>query len=200
MADVNSDAQGYLGPYTHERRYSFSFDKLIAPLAKNSAPFSLTKTLCEREAYMAITTTDDNVYKYIISIMEAIHKLPKNTKWESTKPKAQAINTGPGNAESVPNKGKGKGKGKKKGPPLPDGKGKGGKGKGKGKSQSTSKSSRLCQTARVIAKVQHQEVNHHKANPPVTMSRRNPSSAHITLHLLGVFEARAVRSCIKMIV
>ena len=92
---------------------------------------------------MAITTTDDDVYKYIISIMEAIHKLPKNTKWESTKPKAQAINTGPGAGDSVPNegKGKGKGKGKNKGTPLPNGKGKGGKGKGKGKSQSTSKSS-----------------------------------------------------------
>ena len=71
-----------------------AFEKLIAPLAKNDAEFSLTKTLCQREAYMAITTTDDDVYKYIISIMEAIHKLPKNTKWESTKPKAQAINTG----------------------------------------------------------------------------------------------------------
>ena len=120
-----------------------AFEKLIAPLAKNNAPFSLTKTLCEREAYMAITTTDDDVYKYIISIMEAIHKLPKNIKWESTKPKAQAINNGPGAVEQVPNKGKGKGKGKgkNKGPPLPDGKGKGGKGKGKGKSQSTSKSS-----------------------------------------------------------
>ena len=69
---------------------------------------------------MAITTTDDDVYKYIISIMEAIHKLPKNTKWESTKPKAQAINTGPGAVEPVPNKGKGKGKGKgkNKAPPL----------------------------------------------------------------------------------
>ena len=73
-----------------------AFEKLIAPLAKNDAEFSLTKTLCQREAYMAITTTDDDVYKYIISIMEAIHKLPKNTKWESTKPKAQAINTATG--------------------------------------------------------------------------------------------------------
>ena len=77
-----------------------AFEKLIAPLAKNNAAFSLTKTLCEREAFMAITTTDDDVYKYIISIMEAIHKLPKNTKWESTKPNAQAINTSPGAGES----------------------------------------------------------------------------------------------------
>ena len=92
---------------------------------------------------MAITTTDDDVYKYIISIMEAIHKLPKNVKWESTKPKAQAINTTSGAGDSIPNKGKGKGKGKakNKGPPLPTEKGKGGKGKGKGKSQSKSKSS-----------------------------------------------------------
>ena len=78
-----------------------AFEKLIAPLAKNDAEFSLTKTLCQREAYMAITTTDDDVYKYIISIMEAIHKLPTNTKWESTKPKAQAINTGPGAGDSI---------------------------------------------------------------------------------------------------
>ena len=59
--------------------------------------------------------------KYIISIMEAIHKLPKTFKWES------------------------KGKGKNKGPPLPNGKGKGGKGKGKGKSQPNSKSSTPAQ-------------------------------------------------------
>ena len=63
---------------------------------------------------MAIATTDDDVYTYIISIMEAIHKLPKNTKWETTKPKAQPINTGLGAVESAPNKGKGKGKGKGK--------------------------------------------------------------------------------------
>ena len=44
-----------------------AFEKLIAPLVKNSSPFSLVKTLCAREAYMAITTTDDDVYKYIIS-------------------------------------------------------------------------------------------------------------------------------------
>ena len=91
-----------------------AFEKLIAPLGKNNADFSLTRTLCGRETYMSITTTDDDVYKYIISILEAIHKLSKNTKWESTKPKAQAINTGTGKGESGPNKGKGKGKGKKK--------------------------------------------------------------------------------------
>ena len=103
----------------------------------------ITKTLCQREAYKAITTTDDDVFNYIISIMEAIHKLPKNTKWESNKPKAQAINTTSSGGDPTPNKGKGKGKGKgkNKGPPLPTGKGKGGKGKGKGKNQSSSKSS-----------------------------------------------------------
>ena len=138
------DISGYI-PMKEDIRSAF--EKLIAPLAKNDATFSLTKTLCQREAYMAITTTDDDVHKYIISIMEAIHKLPKNTKWESTKPKAQAINTGSGGGDSIPNKGKGKGKGKgkNKGPPLPNGKGKGGKGKGKGKSQSTSKSSAPAQ-------------------------------------------------------
>ena len=98
MAHVNPDVEGYLGSYPKEDIRSV-FEKLIAPLVKNIPPFALTKTLCEREAYMAITTADDDVYKYIISIMEAIHKLPKNTKWESTKPKAQATNTGPGAAE-----------------------------------------------------------------------------------------------------
>ena len=84
------DISGYI-PMKEDIRSAF--EKLVAPLTKNNADFSLIRTLCEREAYMAITTTDDDVYKYIISIMEAIHKLPKNVKWESTKPKAQAINT-----------------------------------------------------------------------------------------------------------
>ena len=146
------DISGYI-PMKEDIRSAF--EKLIAPLAKNDATFSLTKTLCQREAYMAITTTDDDVYKYIISIFEAIHKLPKNTKWESTKPKAQAINTGSGGSDSIPNegKGKGKGKGKNKGPPLPDGKGKGGKGKGNGRSQPTSKSSTPAQKGKVKTRV-----------------------------------------------
>ena len=134
------DISGYI-PMKQDIRSAF--DKLVAPLAKHDDDFSLTKTLCQREAYKAITTTDDDVYNYIISIMEAIHKLPKNTKWESTKPKAQAINTSSSGVDSTPNKGKGKGKGKgkTKAPPLPNGKGKGGKGKGKGKTQSKSKAS-----------------------------------------------------------
>ena len=134
------DISGYI-PMKQDIRSAF--EKLVAPLAKHDDTFSLTRTLCQREAYKAITTTDDDVYNYIISIMEAIHKLPKNTKWESTKPKAQAINTSSNGVDSTPNKGKGKGKGKgkNKGPPLPNGKGKGGKGKGKGKTQPTSKSS-----------------------------------------------------------
>ena len=134
------DISGYI-PMKQDIRSAF--DKLVAPLAKHDDDFSLTKTLCQREAYKAITTTDDDVYNCIISIMEAIHKLPKNTKWESIKPKAQAINTNSSGVDSTPNKGKGKGKekGKNKGPPLPNGKGKGGKGKGKGKSQSKSKAS-----------------------------------------------------------
>ena len=127
-----------------------AFEKLLTPLVKNVPSFALTKTLCEREAYVSITTTDDHVYALIISMMEAIHKLPKNTKWEGVKPKAQAINTFAGATETLPNKGKrkGKGKGKNKGPPLPDGKGKGGKGKGKGKSQSKSKSSKDTATGK----------------------------------------------------
>ena len=119
--------------------FKSAFEKLLMALVKNVPSFALTKTLCEWEAYVSITTTDDQVHAYIISLMEAIHKLPRIPKWEGAKPKGQAINTGAGATETLTNEGKGKskGKGKGKGPPLPDNsKAKGGKGKGKGKSQS----------------------------------------------------------------
>ena len=113
------DMSGYI-PMKEDIRSAF--EKLIVPLAKHDDSFSLTKTLCQREAYMAITTTDDDVYKYIISIMEAIHKLPKTLKWESTKPKAQAINTSSGGGDST--KGKGKSQpNSKSSTPAQDGKG-----------------------------------------------------------------------------
>ena len=54
------DISGYI-PMKEDIRSAF--EKLIAPLAKHDETFSLTKTLCQREAYMAITTTDDDVYK-----------------------------------------------------------------------------------------------------------------------------------------
>ena len=54
-----------------------AFEKVLTPLVKNVPPFALTKTLCEREAYVSITTTDDQVYTYIISMMEATHKNPR---------------------------------------------------------------------------------------------------------------------------
>ena len=82
----------------------------------------------------------------ITSVMEMIHRLPKQLKWESSKPKVQAItseeDTATNNQTKDKGKGKGKGKtkGKPKGPPLPDkGKGKGGKGKGKNKSKDKNK-------------------------------------------------------------
>ena len=64
--------------------------------------------------------------------MEVIHRLSKQLKWDSSKPKVQAITSGEEstttNQKKDKTKGKGKGKGKPKGPPLPDkGKGKGGK-------------------------------------------------------------------------
>ena len=76
--------------------------------------------------------------------MEVIHRLPKQLKWDSSKPKVQAITSGEEsttiNQKKDKTKGKGKGKGKPKGPRLPDkGKGKGGKGKGKNKSKGKNK-------------------------------------------------------------
>ena len=73
-------------------------------------------------------------------VMEVMHRLPKQLKWDSSKPKVQAFTSGEesatGSQKKDKGKGKGKGKGKPKGPPLPDkGKGKGGKGKGKNKSK-----------------------------------------------------------------
>ena len=64
-----------------------AFEKLISPMLKNVTSFQLIKTLCERKARVSITTTDDQVYTYIISMMEEMHRLPKNTKWEGVRPK-----------------------------------------------------------------------------------------------------------------
>ena len=76
-----------------------------------------------------ICQSDDQVHTYITSVMEVIHRLPKQLKWDSSKPKVQAITSGEEttatNQKKDKTKGKGKGKGKPKGPPLPD------KGKGK---------------------------------------------------------------------
>ena len=111
---------------------------------------------------MAITTTDDDVHKYISSIMEAIHKLPKKHKGgKSTKPKAQAINSGGGGGESIPNKGKGKGKGKgkNKGPPLPNGKGKGGKEKARVNPSQLPSPPHLSKKGKVKTKVPYLVVN-----------------------------------------
>ena len=117
-----------------------AFEKLISPVLKNVTGFEWKRTYCEQTAYLSITTTDDQVHAYITSVMEVIHRLPKQLKWDSSKPKVQAITSGEEstttNQKKDKTKGKGKGKGKPKGPPLPDkGKGKGGKGKGKNKSK-----------------------------------------------------------------
>ena len=117
-----------------------AFEKLINPVLKNVTGFEWKKTYCEQTAYLSITTTDDQVHAYITSVMEVIHRLPKQLKWDSSKPKVQAITSGEesttSNQKKDKTKGKGKGKSKPKGPPLPEkGKGKGGKGKGKNKSK-----------------------------------------------------------------
>ena len=117
-----------------------AFEKLINPVVKSVTGFEWKRTFCEQTAYLSITTTDDQVHTYITSVMEVIHRLSKQLKWDSSKPKVQAITSGEEsttiNQKKDKTKGKGKGKGKPKGPPLPDkGKGKGGKGKGKNKSK-----------------------------------------------------------------
>ena len=117
-----------------------AFEKLITPVVKNVTGFEWKRTFCEQTAYLSITTTDDQVYTYITSVMEIMHRLSKQLKWDSSKPKVQAITSGEESTTTSQKKdkpkGKGKGKGKPKGPPLPDkGKGKGGKGKGKNKSK-----------------------------------------------------------------
>ena len=117
-----------------------AFEKLINPVVKNVTGFEWKRTFCEQTAYLSITTTDDQVHTYITSVMEVVHRLSKQLKWDSSKPKVQAITSGEEstttNQKKDKTKGKGKGKGKPKGPPIPDkGKGKGGKGKGKNKSK-----------------------------------------------------------------
>ena len=106
-----------------------AFEKLINPVLKNVTGFDWKRTYCEQTAYLSITTTDDQVHAYITSVMEVIHRLPKQLKWDSSKPKVQAITSGEesttSNQKKDKTKGKGKGKSKPKGPPLPE------KGKGK---------------------------------------------------------------------
>ena len=85
---------------------------------------------------------------------------------QMAKPKAQAINTGPGAAESIPNKGKGKskGKGKTKGPLCLMEKEKEEKEKERVSPNPNLSPPRMHQRERVQARVQHLEVNHPKVN------------------------------------
>ena len=68
-----------------------AFEKLISPVVKNVTGFEWKRTFCEQTAYLSITTTDDQVHTYITSVMEVIHRLSKQLKWDSSKPKVQAI-------------------------------------------------------------------------------------------------------------
>ena len=72
------------------------------------------RTYCEQTAYLSITTTNDQVHAYITSVMEVIHRLPKQLKWESSKPKVQAITSGEESTTINQKKDKTKGKGKEK--------------------------------------------------------------------------------------
>ena len=61
-----------------------AFEKLINPVLKNVTGFEWKwkKTYCEQTANLSITMTDDQVHAYITSVMEVIHRLPKQLKWE----------------------------------------------------------------------------------------------------------------------
>ena len=108
-----------------------AFEKLIGPVLRNATGFEWKRTYCEQTAYLSITTDDSCLY----SAMEVIHRLPKQLKWDGSKPKVQAIPSGEQSTTTNQKKDKTKGKGKGKGK-LPDkGKGKGGKGEGKNKSK-----------------------------------------------------------------
>ena len=71
-----------------------AFEKLINPVLKNVTGFDWKRTYCEQTAYLSITTTDDQVHAYITSVMEVIHRPPKQLKWDSSKPKVQTITSG----------------------------------------------------------------------------------------------------------
>ena len=94
-----------------------AFEKLINPVVKNVTGLEWKRTFCEQTAYLSITTTDDQVHTYIASVMEVIHRLPKQLKWDSSKPKAQAITSG--EETTTINQKKDKTKGKGKGPLFP---------------------------------------------------------------------------------
>ena len=54
-----------------------AFEKFVNPILRNETRFKWKKTYCEQTAYPSITTTDDQVHTYITSVMEMIHRLPK---------------------------------------------------------------------------------------------------------------------------
>ena len=180
-----------------------AFEKLINPVVKNVTGFEWKRTFCEQTAYLSITTTDDQVHTYITSAMDVIHRLSKQLKWDSSKPKVQAITSGEEstttNQKKDETKGKGKGKGKPKGPPLPDkGKGKGGKGKGKNKakgkgSNAGGKTGNKGTSAVPIAAPQLQ------VQRQLSMERRDQSSVFITRHQRDVYVVRIVYAYTRMI-
>ena len=57
-----------------------AFEKLITPVVKNVTGFEWKRTFCEQTAYLSITATDDQVYTYIASVMEIMHRLSKQLK------------------------------------------------------------------------------------------------------------------------
>ena len=67
-----------------------AFEKLINPVVKNATGFEWKRTFCEQTAYLSITTTDDQVHTYITSVMEVIHRLSKQLKWDSSKTKGSS--------------------------------------------------------------------------------------------------------------
>ena len=85
------DMQGRLMVVVHQVRM---FEQNLLRVMKNVNGSDWKRTFCEQTAYLSITTTDDQVQTYITSVMEVIHRLPKQLKWDSSKPKVQAITSG----------------------------------------------------------------------------------------------------------
>ena len=65
-------------------------------------------------AYNRRPYADPQVHTYITSVMEVIHRLSKQLKWDSSKPKVQAITSGEESTTNSQKKEKTKGKGKGK--------------------------------------------------------------------------------------
>ena len=181
-----------------------AFEKLITPVVKNVTGFEWKRTFCEQTAYLSITTTDDQVYTYITSVMEIMHRLSKQLKWDRSKPKVQAITSGEEsittNQKKDKSKGKGKGKGKPKGPPLPI--------KERGRVEKVKERTNRKERATMLVErtgikefqLFQSHLPRHQVQRLWSMDKRNdPNSVFITHHQQDVCVVRIACTYIKMI-